>query len=86
MGFDKIERSRQFMDHMDGSICSFSNRSVDFIPKDISKKRKTRCCKVLDKGEIIKCFSVKEEDAARLLNVSKSKLKRIKSGALVIWF
>ena len=65
------------------SLDSSSSNSNSSNSKGISKKRKTRCCRTLDKEEIIKYFSVKEEEAAQLLNVSKSKLKRIKKGKLI---
>ncbi|KAL9644010.1 hypothetical protein ABK040_005478 [Willaertia magna] len=46
--------------------------------KEVNKKRKTRCCRNIQKQELIKYFSFKEEKAAELMGISKSKLKRVK--------
>ncbi|KAG2387630.1 hypothetical protein C9374_001224 [Naegleria lovaniensis] len=61
--------------------CGSSMSDTDAIPgpqSSITKKRKTRCCRSIDRMEISKYFSIKEEEAAKEMNISKSKLKRVK--------
>ncbi|KAF0981695.1 hypothetical protein FDP41_012352 [Naegleria fowleri] len=76
-----ISRSSNMTTSTMTSAAGSSMSDTDVIPgpqSSITKKRKTRCCRSIDRLEICKYFSIKEEEAAKEMNISKSKLKRVK--------